>query len=102
MLTSSETTVTLPADVALHARPAAQFVRTAVGFNADIAVAINGREADAKSLLAILLDEAVGLQRLEEAVNGRHRQLEPLGELGHAEAARPARERLENACGTVD
>ena len=54
MLTSSETTVTLPADVALHARPAAQFVRTAVGFNADIAVAINGREADAKSLLAIL------------------------------------------------
>lgn len=57
---SSEATVTLPADVALHARPAAQFVRTAVGFNADIAVALNGREADAKSLLAILALGAEG------------------------------------------
>lgn len=54
MLASSETSVTLPADVALHARPAAQFVRTAVGFDADIAVAFDGREADAKSLLSIL------------------------------------------------
>ena len=54
MLASSETTVTLPADVALHARPAAQFVRTAVGFDADIAVAFDGREADAKRLLSIL------------------------------------------------
>lgn len=54
MLASSETTVTLPADVALHARPAAQFVRTAVGFDADITVAADGREANAKSLLDIL------------------------------------------------
>jgi len=54
VLASSEILVTLPADVALHARPAAQFVRTAVGFSADIAVAVNGREADAKSLLSVL------------------------------------------------
>ena len=54
MLTSSETTVTLPADVALHARPAAQFVRTAVGFSADITVATDERQANAKSLLDIL------------------------------------------------
>lgn len=54
MLASSEILVTLPADVALHARPAAQFVRTAVGFSADIAVAVNGREVDAKSLLSVL------------------------------------------------
>jgi phosphotransferase system HPr (HPr) family protein len=54
VLTSSETTVTLPADVALHARPAAQFVRTAVGFSADITVATDERQANAKSLLDIL------------------------------------------------
>jgi phosphotransferase system HPr (HPr) family protein len=51
---SSETLVVLPADVALHARPAAQFVRTAMGFTADIVVAVDGREADAKSVLAVL------------------------------------------------
>ena len=49
-----EAVVTLPAGVDLHARPAAQFVRTAVGFSADVAVAVNGRVANAKSLLAIL------------------------------------------------
>jgi phosphotransferase system HPr (HPr) family protein len=49
-----EVVVTLPAGVDLHARPAAQFVRTAVGFSADVAVAVNGRVANAKSLLAIL------------------------------------------------
>jgi phosphocarrier protein HPr len=51
---SSETTVTLPADVDLHARPAAQFVRAAMGFDARIAVGADGREADAKSLLSVL------------------------------------------------
>jgi phosphocarrier protein HPr len=51
---SSEATVGLPADVALHARPAAEFVRTAMGFDADISVAANGRTADAKSLLGVL------------------------------------------------
>jgi phosphotransferase system HPr (HPr) family protein len=54
VLASSETVVVLPTDVALHARPAAQFVRTAVGFASDIAVAVDGREANAKSLLAVL------------------------------------------------
>ena len=51
---SSETTATLPADVDLHARPAAQFVRTALGFRSTIAVAVDDREADAKSLLSVL------------------------------------------------
>ena len=54
MLASSETVVVLPADVALHARHAAQFVRAAVGFASDITVAVNGREANAKSLLDVL------------------------------------------------
>ena len=49
-----EVVVMLPAGVDLHARPAAQFVRTAVAFSADVAVAVNGREANAKSLLAVL------------------------------------------------
>ena len=46
--------VTLPDGVDLHARPAADFVRTAMGFAADIRVAAGGREADAKSLLSVL------------------------------------------------
>ena len=57
---SSETTVALPADVDLHARPAAQFVRAAMGFRARIAVAADEREADAKSLLSVL---ALGARR---------------------------------------
>jgi phosphotransferase system HPr (HPr) family protein len=51
---SSETTVALPADVDLHARPAAQFVRAAMAFRARIAVGADEREADAKSLLSVL------------------------------------------------
>jgi hypothetical protein len=34
--------------------------------------------------VAILLDEAVGLERLKEAMNRRPRQAEPIGELAHA------------------
>ena len=51
---SSETTATLPAGVDLHARPAAQFVRTALGFRSKVVVAAGEREADAKSLLSVL------------------------------------------------
>jgi phosphocarrier protein HPr len=49
-----ERVVNLPAGIDLHARPAAQLVRTAVRFAAEIGVAVNGREANAKSLLAVL------------------------------------------------
>jgi phosphotransferase system HPr (HPr) family protein len=58
--TSSEVQVALPAAVDLHARPAADFVRTALGFNSKLTVAAGDREADAKSLLAIL---ALGAKR---------------------------------------
>jgi phosphotransferase system HPr (HPr) family protein len=52
---SSEAVVaTLPTDVDLHARPAADFVRTAMRFQADLRVASGEREADAKSLLSVL------------------------------------------------
>jgi phosphotransferase system HPr (HPr) family protein len=70
VLASSETAVLLPADVALHARPAAQFVRTAVGFSADITVAFNGREANAKSLLDILALGAEGGTELRLTARG--------------------------------
>jgi phosphotransferase system HPr (HPr) family protein len=50
----------LPADVDLHARPAATFVRTAMGFSARLWVAAGDREVDAKSLLSIL---ALGAKR---------------------------------------
>lgn len=46
--------MTLPEGVALHARPAALFVRTAMRFKAKIIVAANGRQADAKSILSVL------------------------------------------------
>ena len=64
MSTSSETHVEafvdLPRDVDLHARPAAEFVRTAMGFSSQLTVASGERDADAKSLLAIL---ALGAKR---------------------------------------
>jgi phosphotransferase system HPr (HPr) family protein len=58
--TSSEALVELPAGVDLHARPAADFVRTAMGFSSDVTVIAGEREADAKSLLGIL---ALGAKR---------------------------------------
>jgi len=54
MPASSESVVQLPADVDLHARPAARFVRTAMRFNATVQVFAADRRADAKSLLAVL------------------------------------------------
>ncbi len=71
MSTSFETVVALPAQVDLHARPAADFVRAAMQFDCDITVAADDREADAKSLLAVLALGARGgsTLRLE-----RHRQ----------------------------
>ena len=60
MPTSSEVAVVLPPGVDLHARPAADFVRAAMQFDADIIVASGEREANAKSLLAVL---ALGAKR---------------------------------------
>ena len=41
-------------DIGLHARPAAEFVRAASGFAADVRVTLGDRVADAKSLLEVL------------------------------------------------
>jgi phosphotransferase system HPr (HPr) family protein len=58
--TAAEVEVILPAEVDLHARPAATFVRTAMRFSAKVRVVSGGREADAKSLLSVL---ALGAKR---------------------------------------
>jgi phosphotransferase system HPr (HPr) family protein len=52
--------VTLPHDVDLHARPAADFVRAAIGFESRLWLGTADREVDAKSLLSIL---ALGAKR---------------------------------------
>src|SRR5260370_20365223 len=57
---NSEVHVTLPEAVALHARPAANFVRTAMRFRSHVTVGVNGRVADAKSILAVLALGATG------------------------------------------
>ena len=62
--------VTLPESVDLHARPAADFVRTAMGFAASIQVGANGREADAKSLLTVLALGAKGGTELRLTASG--------------------------------
>lgn len=49
-----ELTFEITDDIGLHARPAAQFVRTAAGFTATIRAACGERSADAKSLLEVL------------------------------------------------
>ena len=62
--------VTLPDGVDLHARPAADFVRTAMGFSAAIQIAANGREANAKSLLTVLALGAKGGTELRLTATG--------------------------------
>jgi phosphotransferase system HPr (HPr) family protein len=51
---SSESAVALPEGVALHARPAATFVKTALRFRSRVMVGSDGKVADAKSILAVL------------------------------------------------
>ncbi len=52
--------MTLPDGVALHARPAGAFVKTALRFESSLTVASNLKTANAKSILAVLALGAVG------------------------------------------
>ena len=70
MPVSSETTVALPAGVALHARPAASFVKTALRFRSQLTVAANGKAANAKSILAVLALGATGGTALRLSAEG--------------------------------
>jgi phosphotransferase system HPr (HPr) family protein len=67
---SEAISVTLPADVDLHARPAANFVRMAMGFSADVQVTAGNREVDAKSLLSVLALGAKGGTELRLTASG--------------------------------
>jgi len=67
---SSEATVVLPEDVDLHARPAAQLVKAAMGFSSSVKVSAGEREVDAKSLLSVLSLGAKGGTSLRLAAEG--------------------------------
>jgi phosphotransferase system HPr-like phosphotransfer protein len=68
MLASSEATMTLPEGIALHARPAALFVRTAMRFQSKIVVS-----ATAGTTLLVRADgedAAAALDALAESLAG--------------------------------
>jgi phosphocarrier protein HPr len=67
---SSEVAVALPDGVALHARPAGAFVKTALGFKSSVTVASNGKLANAKSILAVLALGAAGGTVLRLSADG--------------------------------
>jgi phosphotransferase system HPr (HPr) family protein len=62
--------VALPEGVALHARPAATFVKTALRFRSRVTVALDGRVVDAKSILAVLALGATGGSVLRLSAEG--------------------------------
>jgi phosphocarrier protein HPr len=66
----SEVEVALPSNVALHARPAANFVKTAMRFRCRVMVGVNGKTADAKSILAVLALGATGGTQLSLSAEG--------------------------------
>ena len=70
MQASFESTVALPAGVALHARPAATFVKTALGFRSQVTVELEGKVANAKSILAVLALGATGGTVLQLSAEG--------------------------------
>ena len=62
--------VTLPADVALHARPAGLLVKEATRLGCSVTVTANGKRADAKSILQVLALGASGGTELVIEVSG--------------------------------
>jgi phosphocarrier protein HPr len=67
---SSEVAVALPEGIALHARPAGAFVKTALQFQSSVTVASNGKLANAKSILAVLALGAAGGTMLRLSAEG--------------------------------
>jgi len=54
----------------LHARPAATFVKTALRFRSHVTVGVDGKVADAKSILAVLALGAGGSTVLHLSAEG--------------------------------
>lgn len=65
-----ERTVTLPAGVDLHARPAGALIRAAAQFQSAITLAAGGRSADAKSILQVLGLGATGGTEITVSTSG--------------------------------
>jgi len=65
-----EVDVSMPPDVALHARPAGLFVKTAMRFKSRVTVGVEGKAADAKSILSVLALGATGGTRLTLTAEG--------------------------------
>ena len=70
MSISSELLLVLPAEVALHARPAGAFVKAALGFKSRITVSHGDKEADAKSILSVLALGAEGGSQIRIRAEG--------------------------------
>jgi phosphotransferase system HPr (HPr) family protein len=91
-------TATLPAAVALHARPAADLVRTAGRLQAQVAIAANGKRANARSILEVLALGATGGTELTLSASGPaaadavRTLAEAVARLGSAPAPRSLRE----------
>lgn len=78
--------VTVQAEVGLHARPAATLTKAAMAFPCEVTVVLDGREANAKSLLSLLgLDVRQG-QTITIRTSGE-REDEALAELRELVAA---------------
>ena len=96
--TRTAASVALGEPLGVHYRAAAQLVQVEVGV-AEL------EQAGAELVLvrvAVLLDEAVGEQRLEQAVDGGAGELEPVRELAHTQPPRSRRKGLQNASSAVD
>ena len=89
----------LPPGVDLHARPAADFVRAAMGFGASIQVGTGEREADAKSLLSVLALGAKGGTeiRLTAVGDDADAAITPCANAWQRSAERAVDERLQPA-----
>lgn len=69
-----ELALTLTNKAGLHARPAAQFVQKAAGFNSKVTIAAVGKTADAKSILAVMSLALTGGMSFTLTVDGDDEQ----------------------------
>nr|WP_092073997.1 HPr family phosphocarrier protein [Dendrosporobacter quercicolus]NSL47815.1 HPr family phosphocarrier protein [Dendrosporobacter quercicolus DSM 1736]SDM75023.1 phosphocarrier protein [Dendrosporobacter quercicolus] len=69
-----ELALTLTNKAGLHARPAAQFVQKAAGFQSKVTIAAGGKTADAKSILAVMSLALTGGRSFTLTVDGADEQ----------------------------
>ncbi|HHS14521.1 MAG TPA: HPr family phosphocarrier protein [bacterium] len=64
-------TVTIENKMGLHARPAALFVQTASGFDADVMIEKDGLEVNGKSIMGLLMLAAEIGSEVTLTINGK-------------------------------